>query len=79
MWGVRPRGREKGSSAKSIRVVGEGSMEEVGSERSAELEREGKEREQTERAAVPARCGGRKEKGAWLEENLPRIAVNHQS
>ena len=64
MWGVRPRGWEKGSCAKSMRVVGEGSLEEVGFERSAELEREGKEREQTERAVVPAKCGGRKERGS---------------
>ena len=44
-----------------IRVAGEGSLEEVGFEKSTELEREGK---RTNRAAVPAECGGRKERGS---------------
>lgn len=79
MWGVRPRGRVKGSSAKSIRVVGEGSMEEVGFERSAELKREGKEENKQRGQLCQLGVGAGRRRGAWLEENLPRIVVNHQS
>ena len=49
MGGVRPRGSEKGGSAESTKVVREGCMEEVGFERSAELEVGKKRKERVNR------------------------------
>ena len=59
-----------------IRVAGEGSLEEVGFEKSTELEREGKRTNRGQLCQLSAGAGRRG--GARLEDNLPRIAVNHQ-